>query len=69
MENLDNANNLLESASDYTQFSKKLLKIANLLEYNIKLANEPAVVNIKSDNKTDIKLKKVGIIERLKIKH
>ena len=41
MENLDNANNLLESASDYTQFSKKLLKIANLLEYNIKLANEP----------------------------
>ena len=53
---------MLESASNYTQVSKKLLKIANLLEYNVKLANEPAIVNIKSDDKTDIKLKKVGII-------
>ena len=44
------------------------LKIANLLEYNVKLANEPAVVNIKSDDKTDIKLKKVGIIGKVKNK-
>ena len=61
IENLDKANNLLESASNYTQVSKKLLKIANLLEYNVKLANEPAVVNIKSDDKTDIKLKKLEL--------
>lgn len=68
IENLDKANNLLESASNYTQVSKKLLKIVNLLEYNVKLANEPAVVNIKSDDKTDIKLKKVGIIGKVKNK-
>ena len=68
IENLDKANNLLESASNYTQVSKKLLKIANLLKYNVKLANEPAVVNIKSDDKTDIKLKKVGIIGKVKNK-
>ena len=61
IENLDKANNLLESASNYTQVSKKLLKIANLLEYNVNLANEPAVVNIKSDDKTDIKLKKLEL--------
>ena len=59
---------MLESASNYTQVSKKLLKIANLLEYNVNLANEPAVVNIKSDDKTDIKLKKVGIIGKVKNK-
>ena len=68
IENLDKANNLLESASNYTQVSKKLLKIANLLEYNVKLANEPAVVNIKSDEQTDIRLKKVGIIGKIKNK-
>ena len=68
IENLDKANNLLESASNYTQVSKKLLKIANLLQYNLKLANEPAVVTIKSDDKTDIKLKKVGIIGKVKNK-
>ena len=68
IENLDKAKNLLESASNYTQVSKKLLKIANLLEYNVNLANELAVVNIKSDDKTDIKLKKVGIIGKVKNK-
>ena len=68
IENLDKAILLLESASNYTQASKKLLKIVNLLEYNIKLSQEPAVVNIKSDDKTDIKLKKVGIIGKVKNK-
>ena len=68
IENLDKAIYLLESASNYSHLSKKLLKIVNLLEYNVKLANEPAIVNIKSDDKTDIKLKKVGIIGKVKNK-
>tara|TARA_A100001011_G_scaffold147893_1_gene155995 strand:+ start:2683 stop:4227 length:1545 start_codon:yes stop_codon:yes gene_type:complete len=67
-ENLDKATLLLESANNYIKASKKLLSISNLLEYNIKLANELAVVNIKSDNKTDIKVKKVGIIGKVKNK-
>lgn len=67
-EKIDKANLLLDSASNFTDASKKILRIANLLEYNIKLAKEPAVVNIKSDDKTDIKLKKVGIIGKVKNK-
>ena len=68
IENLNKAILLLENASNYTKVSKKLLVITGLLEKNIKLANEPAVVNIKSDDKTDIKLKKIGIIGKIKNK-
>ena len=67
-ENLDKAILLLESASNFTLASKKLLRIVNLLDYNIKLANEPTLVNIKSDDKTEIILKKVGIIGKVKDK-
>ncbi len=67
-ENLNKGNLLLKTASEYKNKSKTLFKIANLLENNIKLASEPAIVNIRSDNKTDIKLKKVGIIGKVKNK-
>ena len=67
-DNLNKGNLLIESASIYINRSKTLPKIVNILEKNIKLANEPAIVNIRSDYKTDIKVKKVGIIGKVKKK-
>ena len=52
----------------YISKSKKLHYKITLLENNIKLANEPALVNIRSDNKTNIKLKKIGVIGRVSSK-
>ena len=67
-DNINKGNLLIESASIYINRSKTLPKIVNILEKNIKLANEPAIVNIRSDYKTDIKVKKVGIIGKVKKK-
>ena len=64
-ENLNKVNLLLKDAKIYVSKSKKLLKEVNLLERNVNLANKEALVNIKSDNKTNIKLKKIGIIGKV----
>lgn len=64
-ENLNRVNLLLKDAKIFVSKSKKLLKEVNLLERNLTLANKEALVNIKSDNKTNIKLKKIGIIGKV----
>lgn len=63
--NLDKANSLLEITEIYISKSIKLRKNSELLFRNINLANIPSVVNIKSDGKTDIKVKKVGVIGKV----
>ena len=63
--NFDKGNSLLEMTELYLSKSKKLQKNAEILFKNIKLAKVPSVVNIKSDGKTDIKVKKVGVIGKV----
>ncbi|MEC8100221.1 MAG: hypothetical protein VX089_03300 [Pseudomonadota bacterium] len=63
--NLDKANSLLAMTELYLSKSIKLRKNTELLLKNIKLAKVPSVVNIKSDGKTDIKVKKVGVIGKV----
>jgi hypothetical protein len=63
--NFDKGNSLLEMTELYLSKSKKLQKNAEILFKNINLAKVPSVVNIKSDGKTDIKVKKVGVIGKV----
>lgn len=67
-DNLNNAMLLMDKADIFIGDSSNLSRNVSLLKSNIKLANEPTIVNIMSDKNTNIILRKVGIIGKVSLK-